>query len=84
VPPEPPTSGPDLSGTELERIRDLTHEETRRCLSDHGGIFDGDVAAFGPGVDQVAVWDECVSEVEQVVGEEVAQLAPSMSGGPTS
>lgn len=46
-------------------------EETRRCLTSLGGTFSGGVASFPDGTDQVAVWEQCVVEVQQIVGDAV-------------
>jgi hypothetical protein len=67
----------DLSQEQHESLSELTRSSMRTCLTDRGGtIGDGDVATFAPSVDQVAIWDECVAAVKEIVGEAVAALDP--------
>jgi hypothetical protein len=45
------------------------------CLTQHGGtLTEADVATFPDGVDQIAVWNDCVTNVKAIVAQRVAEL----------
>jgi hypothetical protein len=48
----------------------------RDCLTARGGTLAGNVATFPPDVDQVVVWEQCVTETKQIVGDAVTELDP--------
>ena len=66
----------DISQAEFTNLVDLTAETARDCLTSHGGTLVGDIATFPADVDQAAVWDQCVAETKQVVGDAVNELNP--------
>jgi len=67
----------DLSKADFAQLVELTNNEMRTCLSSHGGVFnDGDVATFGSDIDQVAVWNQCVTTVTDIVRNAVAEIVP--------
>jgi hypothetical protein len=72
--PEPPQA--DLSPSEFADLSELTFATLRDCLTTRGGTLTGDVATFAPGVDQVGVWEQCVTETKQIVGDAVTELDP--------
>lgn len=79
---DPEFAGPvplhaDLSSSELADLSELTLSTMRDCLTSRGGTLSGGVANFSPDIDQVAVWDQCVTETKQVVGDAVTELDPS-------
>lgn len=66
----------DLSKAEFANLGELTTNTMRECLTSGGGSFNDDVATFPADVDQGAVWDRCVAETKQIVGEAVDDLNP--------
>jgi hypothetical protein len=72
--PVPPQA--DLSTSEFADLSELTVTTLRVCLTTRGGTLDGDVATFPPEVDQAAVWEQCVTEAQQAVGDAVHELNP--------
>lgn len=72
--PEPPQA--DLSTSEFAELSELTSSTMRDCLTMRGGTIAGDVATFPPDIDQIVVWEECVAETKQIVGDAVTELNP--------
>ncbi|HSP27483.1 MAG TPA: hypothetical protein VLN74_02955 [Ilumatobacteraceae bacterium] len=66
----------DISQAEFQELSDLTTNTVRECLTSRGGTFTGDVATFPSDVDQAAVWEQCVAETKQIVGDAVQELNP--------
>jgi hypothetical protein len=66
----------DISQAEFQGLSDLTANTVRECLTSRGGAFTGDVATFPSDVDQAAVWEQCVVETKQIVGDAVQALNP--------
>ena len=66
----------DLSTRDVSNLSELTSSTMRDCLTMRGGTLDGDVATFPPEIDQIVVWDECVAETKQIVGDAVTELNP--------
>lgn len=66
----------DLSQAQYESIGALTRSTMRDCLVQRGGTIPdgGDVATFPAGVDQVAVWDDCVTSTTATVRTAVEAL----------
>ncbi len=72
--PVPPQA--DLSASEFADLSELTFSTMRDCLTTRGGTLAGDVATFPPDIDQVVVWEQCVTETKQIVGDAVTELDP--------
>lgn len=67
----------DISQVQFEELAGLTRDELSACLARNGGTVGvGDVATFAIDVDQVAVWNDCVTSVEQVVADRVTEIHP--------
>jgi hypothetical protein len=66
----------DISKTEFAVLSDLTTNNLRECLTTGGGTLVGDVATFPSNVDQIAVWDQCVEKVNEIVADAVKDLNP--------
>ncbi len=66
----------DLSKAEFINLGDLTANTVRKCLTTSGGALAGDVATFPSDVDQAVVWQRCVGETKQIVGDAVKELNP--------
>lgn len=66
----------DISMTEFTVISDLATNTMRECLTTGGGTLAGDVATFPPDVDQIAVWDQCVEQIDESVADAVTDLNP--------
>ena len=73
--PVPPQA--DLSASEFADLSELTFSTMRDCLTTRDGTLTGDVASFPPDIDQVMVWEQCVTETKQIVGDAVTELNPS-------
>jgi hypothetical protein len=82
-----PGAIPDAEGTvelpapvvasqgDVQEFFSLTWSSMAACLTEHGGaLSEGDVATFPDGVDQVAVWTDCVVNVKAIVAQAVAAL----------
>ena len=64
---------------DVQVLFSLTNASMEACLTEHGGaLTDGDVtfavATFPDGVDQIAVWNDCVVDVKAIVAQAVAEL----------
>ena len=66
----------DITDAEFQDLSDLTANTVRDCLASRGATFTADVATFASDVDQAAVWEQCVGETKQVVGDAVQELNP--------
>ena len=67
----------DISQSEFEELGRLTRASLEACLTVSGGeVGSGGVTTFPEGVDQPAVWNRCVVEVKDVVGQAVSELVP--------
>jgi hypothetical protein len=66
----------DISKAEFSDLGELTSNTLRECLTANGGTLVDDVATFSPDVDQMAVWEQCVGETKQAVGDAVEELNP--------
>jgi hypothetical protein len=72
--PAPPLA--DVSRTEFETLNEVTVDTLTDCLTASGGTLNTGVATFAPEVNQAAVWERCVAETKQVVGDAVNELNP--------
>jgi len=67
----------DLSRADYEQLGELTSDTMAGCLTDNGGtISNGNVATFPVDVDQVAVWNGCVTTVKLAVTKAVEAINP--------
>ena len=66
----------DITQAELGVLSDLTANTVRDCLASRGATFTADMATFPSDVDQAAVWEQCVGETKQIVGDAVQALNP--------
>jgi hypothetical protein len=67
----------DLSKTDFAQLVDLTNDKMRTCLNSNGGVFDdGDVATFANDIDQVTIWNQCVTTVKDIVRNAVTEIGP--------
>lgn len=65
----------EFTDEEWAELDDLTRSSTGACLTARGGTLSaGGVATFPEGIDQLAVWDDCVAEVKAIVAQRVAEL----------
>ena len=68
-----------LSDAEQLELWELTGSSMTECLAAAGGqVGAGGIATFADDVDQVAVWDACVPQVEATVAARVAEIGPEM------
>jgi hypothetical protein len=73
----------DVSDAQGEELGLLTNSTMASCLNAHGGIStgnsttgDGNVVVFDPSVNQVEIWDGCVTETKRIVAERVTSMNP--------
>ncbi len=65
----------EFSEEESVELDELTRSSMGECLVAGGGELSAGVATFPDGVDQNAVWDDCVAEVKAIVAQRVSELA---------
>lgn len=66
----------DPSSAGFNALNKLTRDQMSACLVHHRGNLHQDVASFPEGVDQRAVWTECVATVQQIVADAVRAINP--------
>jgi hypothetical protein len=67
----------DVTVGQFNEIDVLTSTTMGECLASAGGNADfGQVSAFPDGLDQVAIWNDCVDVTQAAVATRVAELAP--------
>lgn len=65
----------EFSEEQQVELDELTRSSMGDCLIAGGGeLSAGGVATFADGIDQIAIWDECVAEVKAIVAQRVAEL----------
>jgi hypothetical protein len=64
----------DISRTQYEQLSTLTDTTFVSCLTDHGARIGTNVAVLPTGVDELAVWNQCVARVKQVVGDRIDSM----------